>query len=316
MWRFHLGLETNVACRCLGRVGSKWGNAMRKTIMMMAMSMNLFLISFCIIAAMGMTTNPDRLKKTHWSYGQAYIPEAGVYTDIYLGVNMRYDEVDCGGPSVVNRSECMNVRAAVGYTLSHEHVMTRSLEWTDPGVCSARFEDVSAIPEDEADVLYRETADAKRSCEDCASIRYPELALILGIFVQLPSATTNCQRSTRFGDVNCQNFFGIVSNIFGLLTGLYSMRGWYTACYREMPEEVLSAEITWSLGAGFKLLIVATVCKALDLFAHCFVPTPDRSHLVESKITSLAGYMQLADMDVTKATSDLEVATHYGKAAE
>lgn len=46
---------------------------------------------------------------------------------------------------------------------------------------------------------------------------------IMGAITQIPQMTTDLQRSTRFGDVNCQATMGAVTSFWGTYSGISSL---------------------------------------------------------------------------------------------
>lgn len=155
--------------------------------------------------------------------------------------------VDGGGKLYVGLNE-IYVEFANGTTVD--------MEWNDAS-CSA-FEDASS------DAGF--CNDCKTACGDSVNVAIVSLA------TTIPTITTDIQRSTRRGDMNCQKFMGIFTGFLGLFTTLASLSAYADGCYNNLPVELIGHNISYSLGPGFICLLVATLLKVFDIIVMIFTP--------------------------------------------
>jgi len=133
---------------------------------------------------------------------------------------------------------------------------TTDMEWVDAG-CT-RFEDASNDP--------GFCNACKIACEDSVNVAIVSLA------TTIPTITTDIQRSTRRGDMNCQKFMGIFTGFLGFFTTIASLSAYADGCYNNLPDELIGHNITYSLGPGFICLLIATVLKVFDIVVMIFTP--------------------------------------------
>ena len=67
---------------------------------------------------------------------------------------------------------------------------------------------------------------------------------------------------------------GIVTGVLGLLSGLAALNSFADTCFRSLGPKVSYISMTKTPGAAFILLLVATILKLVDIFAHVIVPVP------------------------------------------
>lgn len=272
--------ETCRCCQAFGRVGLPVEDRVRKIAMMCGMTGNLIMLVFCFVACLGATTSGSMLKSTYWATGFAK-GEHGFELTSYLGVSMRYDEVTC--PGGTEHPGCVEFWQEQGYILEGD-ILTAEMVWTDESICALTNISSQNVTGEREQVL--------EACEQCAGVGYAVPTLVLGVFAQIPTAATNCQRSTVFGDVNCQATMGFVSNFVTFALGISSLSSWYGACYVEMPTTVSGFDVEWSLGGGFVLLVIATFFKIVDGLLHFSVSTPQRVETGQEE--DIVAYMMLS----------------------
>merc|ERR1712039_783699 len=100
---------------------------------------------------------------------------------------------------------------------------------------------------------------------------------IMGVITQIPQITTDLQRSTAFGDVNCQATMGFLTSLWGCFSALMSLRSFAAGCWHQEPPHIRYIPIIFKFepGAAFICLVIASVLKLWDAFCHVIVSTPD-----------------------------------------
>lgn len=139
-------------------------------------------------------------------------------------------------------------------------------------------DDLKFLDWDEYECVGDDDCDGK-TCADAASALVT--MAILGAVTQLGQLTTDLQRSTVAGDLNCQKTMGIVTGIFGLVSTLYSLTGFTASCWH------VSDKMT--VGPGLVLIVLGNVVKLYDVACHAILPTPPHRHgggLASSPINS------------------------------
>lgn len=261
-------------------------------------SCNFVAMILCIFAAIGMSTNAGQLKKFYWVKGEVALPISGdkkVNIEMYMGVNMRVSRLDCN--AAADPGLCKSVFLGTGaiklnntWKEVETGIFEQEMKWSDPKACG------------QSSGAFTSAADAAKGqemCEECKGAAISNPSLILGILGQWPTLLTNLQRSTQFGDVNCQSVMGVLSNIWGTIMTMTSIMAYNTACYKKFPTKVETlngdATISWTHGFGFICLIVATLIKVPDCIGHFIIPTPPARHKPpETKPESAAEYMMLS----------------------
>jgi len=262
-------IESNVVCRTCGGIGLSAATSFRKPLMLGAAGVNALGCILCMFALVGLGSSYSALVFGHWIYGE--IDLAGTSTlKMYFGVSSRVLAVDC---------DDVTLASFLNEGFSYEGDSICAMEQSDDS-CTSPFD----------------SAAIAAMCEDCKDNQYSESTLIMGVITYWPSLLTNFQRSTEFGDVNCQKFMGIVSTLIGMLTNIMALTGYADACYAALPTSAdidgSSVSAEWSLGGCFNCLIAATVFRLVDLFVHTIVPTPPSRHVpLRSDAKTLEDYM-------------------------
>jgi len=97
----------------------------------------------------------------------------------------------------------------------------------------------------------------------------------LGVFSMFPQMITNLQRSTEQGDFNCQKWLGMVNVLVALFSTLYGLLMFYNDCFRHIVNSLHGQSAELHYGTAYICLIVATLLKPFDLWAHWVVPVSE-----------------------------------------
>jgi len=100
------------------------------------------------------------------------------------------------------------------------------------------------------------------------------------------------QRTTLYGDVNCQACMGVGLNIQGAVMKLLALLAFMQACYSEMPEHLSDTKIDWSLGFAWYCLLIAILIKIPDAIGHCVVPTAPEKRQAGDRFENIVEYMK------------------------
>ncbi len=79
---------------------------------------------------------------------------------------------------------------------------------------------------------------------------------------------------------------GILTGVYGLVSGLLALRAFAERCWRAQPESFILEQYpelgelgaSFGYGPGAVLMFVATALKAIDVACHALVPTPAARH--------------------------------------
>jgi len=248
-------LETNRCCRFLGGSGFTFGDLHRKRLMACAGVTKFISMILTMLALIGgLTVSPDTLQSLYWVHGKGdfQVQDLSLEVEAYLGMTLRYDVIHCNLPN------CGAQLSIMGFEAIGENRFGRAIRWSDGPSCMPSLDN----------------SQLRLSCQQCRDSLLPKNTLITSLVTYLPSLTTNCQRSTRFGDVNCQSTLGVVGNCLGLITGLTTLLAFRAICYSDMASQF--PDMSWHLGFGFRAMIFATLLKAVDMLCHALVPAPTR----------------------------------------
>jgi hypothetical protein len=237
----------------------------------------------CIIAAVsGMSSDQGSVESMAWMNGKGSLCKStteGICHrfSVHISIVTRLDKIDCGG-----YADCISEATSRGLTTSDGNVFYLKRDWEDNQACGVSLE-------------------TTQMCEECKETLFTSTTLLISIFTQLPTIATNLQRATLFGDVNCQNTMGKLSNIFSFVSQLMSLQAFRSACMMDLPDSLEGVKIEWSLGAGYRCLMAATIIKVIDLICHCLVPTPpERWQKPEKRIDDVVDYLMLAAPHTSK----------------
>jgi len=291
-------IEWSRCCIFCGSRGFPCAHRNRKTVMAVAVGVNLFMWGLLIYPVFGLSLNADQIKNAAWATGEARNEGQEPFLNVYVGLKARVDEIDC--KRVQNRSTCESAMAAIGSSASvqwpfdsqGDGVYSRVVEWSSDGSCPEPGSglDVGAAS---GPTPGPQAGDACRTCQE--SVGETVTFAIMGVITQIPTIATNMQRSTAFGDVNCQATMGFVSSFFGCFSALMTLRSFSMSCWRNLEPESSGSPITveWQGGAAFWCLVAASVLKLWDAFSHLATPTPPGRHSKPPAGSTLVGFMEL-----------------------
>ena len=100
----------------------------------------------------------------------------------------------------------------------------------------------------------------------------------------------------------------------GLLSTLAALNSFADTCFRDLSSGVSYVSMDKHASAGFSLLLVATILKVVDIWAHVIVPVPERDYwspdtdCSDDESNSNSRTKKL--IDPTQAKSDQFVATN------
>jgi len=270
-------LEHSGLSRLVGRIGLiKWDSKLRKPVMLLAFSLSSFALVCMVLSAAALFPSRMLLPQLSWARG-AFWTSTDFGTEILvLWDSGIYDRV---------------------YTLTSSTTFpffVRSIRpWSDTTECGAFGLDA-------------ECAQCREGSLACAEF------IFVSVLTQLPQMATDLQRTTTFGDVNCQKMFGFFTGLLGMSTSLMALREFSNACWNAdlpdsvtlrngtiavgdtaWPEEDIAFEARWEMGNGFALMTIATLLKVADSFIHLILQTPPGRQQQPEPSVSLPEYMRM-----------------------
>jgi len=275
-------IEFNPCCISYGKVGTRWGERRRRLIFFFAFGMNMLALALTIVAAIGLETSPTMLRRVAWVWAEGAVPGCGTcVTRVYMGLESRLDVVDCSSaaPAAATNCTAMAVERDFVPTRDDGLALQRSTIWRSKAVCQ-RTSNPTLL----------------HLCESCRDNLLPRSSLILSVVTQFPTLSTNLQRATRFGDVNCQKTMGTFSNLLGFCTSLVALLSFRQNCFSKVPSNWgPEGMYHWHIGAGFRCLAAATFIKLVDFACHVIVPTPVARRSKPKVELKLAAWMALGE---------------------
>ena len=67
---------------------------------------------------------------------------------------------------------------------------------------------------------------------------------------------------------------GIVTGVIGLISTLSALNAFADTCFRSLDSDLPNLSLSKAPGPAFVLLLVATILKVVDIWAHAIVPVP------------------------------------------
>lgn len=71
---------------------------------------------------------------------------------------------------------------------------------------------------------------------------------------------------------------GIFTGVMGFLSTLAALNSFADTCFRNLTPAVSSLDMDKQPGAAFILLLIATILKVVDIWAHVIVPVPELNY--------------------------------------
>lgn len=253
--------EFSPCCVFCGKLGVRQCTAQRKPVFTFAAAVNLASLILCIIAALsGFATEASTLERLPWVKGTGK---------------------QCIQGSCADVSVYIGITARYVTSTSGGVTTSQVSKWDDGATCNALDQTSNDI------------------CKKCKDNLIAKSSLIFGIIGAFPTIATDLQRTTIFGDVNCQNTMGIVTNLFSFVMTLWSLISFRIACYMDLPDKYGGATMDWDMGPGFRCLMLAVIIKLIDVICHLLVQTPqERWRKPEKELTSVTDYMKLCGSPV------------------
>ncbi|CAE8707729.1 unnamed protein product [Polarella glacialis] len=262
-------LESNSCCRRVGATGTQCGRANRRNLMIYSFWVSFLSWLLTFYAAGGLLMTPSVLKATAWSKGKI-LASTGIEGQTWVGLHGRVDEVSCGQSAVCN--DVMGNYGSLMTPIGGGRYQ-RAVAFSDERSCLNK---VISPSSGHSIGLLNAPGEMCAGCKKSATGTVT--FVVMGLITQIPQMTTDLQRATRFGDVNCQATMGFVTSLWGMFSGLSSLISFSNSCWRHFPTKVsgLHGEVDflWSAGPGFLCMLIATVLKLWDAFAHWSLPTP------------------------------------------
>lgn len=226
---------------------SRW----RARIMLCSASIQLVSTLLYVIGALAMSTDESLVRTFAWASFELWSSELNVTGSVQLGIQSRV---------VSLRGVAFN---GSHFVLDPAGVIHNTVRW-DNTSCFQYTSAPSALVE---------------ACSACRHSMHASVSFILlSIIAQVPTISTNLQRTTPYADVNCQKFMGIATGLCGLFTGLMALRSFGYDCWRSVPNVTTLGPYNFSFtgkgGTGFFLFLVGICLKITDVLAHLLLPTP------------------------------------------
>ncbi|CAJ1338796.1 unnamed protein product [Effrenium voratum] len=290
-------IETNICCRTLGSMGVSCGHRHRRPLMLCSCGVSFIAMLLNLVALLAISSNPAVVKATAWSVGiMAYegnlsfqvngttVQPATARVDAWVGLTGRVEELDCSASN--DPARCAQRFQGGGLLLGEMEELEpgrfqRFVTFDDPDACWQNFAipDVGTLGnavEGLSGGAIPSSAEMCESCHESASSTFS--LIIMAIVTQVPQMATNLQRATAFGDVNCQATFGVVTSVMGAFSTLSSLMTFRYVCWQSFPsissDDNSVFDFRWGAGPGFACMVLATLLKFWDAFAHFLVPAP------------------------------------------
>lgn len=299
-------IEHSSFCIACGKAGCIAADRRRTLLAVIASVVTVLAWALTIYSCVGVSNNSRWIKTAHWSKGHS---ENGVFktalqrqkADGHLvgGVDVHFKDLDIfAGPSgrlvVVAceremhfRSECESPLTKLGFA----HVGPGKYEllttWADA--------EGSDACEDE-------------ECQVCRRSALPSVCLIIvSVMTGWPMLLADLQRSTRFGDLNCQAATGVFIALTSILSGLASLLTFGSFCSNAMPATIYGMAAEWHLGPGVLAMFIACFLKFGDMLFHLLLPTPSERWQQPSgpAAEDIAEYMKAASPQAPRTYSPL-----------
>jgi len=294
--------EWSRCCIALGKCGVAAFQSCRAQAMLWALLVSMAGFLLTLFAWLGTLWIPGLIVHSSWSRGVGHVilPDgeggAEVFTS-WIGARGRVDEVNCN--TAPNATRCQYILESVFNAAPVDGVYRREVRFDWTQVCEV-------LPIE--DFLLNISSDSlKYACEKCANQASGLSRMVsFSVLTQFAQMMTNLQRTTVFGDVNCQAGVGVITGFTGLASTLSSLFMYWGLCGQLLPTDVHQyVQIEWSLGPAFWCLFAATILKINDITIHCMLATPAARHKEPPKHArgDLVDYLMLS-MDPEEGGDD------------
>jgi hypothetical protein len=241
--------ESSAPMRKIGSIGFSCADKHRFPVMLTAFALSFAAWWMMFFAALALANNGATVQNFAWATADLTHPSNDVDAMVYVGI----------------RNRVVTISPIAPYVLPANVSSSSVVAWRDSAACSA--------------------ASISSACEECAAtVNSMTQSVLLSLLTQVVQVATDLQRTTPFGDVNCQKLMGVVTGLVGLTSGLLSCRTFANSCWRAQPDTytISSApglgalDASWSWGPGLLLMALGTALKAVDVLCHLVVPTPPK----------------------------------------
>eukprot|EP00913_Durusdinium_trenchii_P008544 g8023.t1 len=278
-------LETNRCCRRCGSAGTLWGKRHRRCLMVTSFWISFVAWLLNIYAVLALSSSPEVVKATAWAKGK--ISFSGKYggADSWVGLGGRVDEVNCGLSDYTDSCNAWFRANATKMKEISPGIFQRHVDFKDKRSCpqSIVFTGGHKFGDLIEEVVGFDVEASQEMCQSCLDSAASTISFaVMGAITQIPQMTTDLQRATRFGDVNCQATMGAITSFWGTYSGISSLASFSYQCWRRFPRYVRERngvlDFSWSMGPGFLCMLIATILKLWDAMAHFILPTPNARH--------------------------------------
>lgn len=122
------------------------------------------------------------------------------------------------------------------------------------------------------------------NCNACADACLGSVTMVIMSFVtQIIQCTGDLGRSVAKYDLHCRKFRGIVTGIIGLISTLAALNAFADTCFRNLDSNLPNLSLSKTPGPAFVLLLVATILKVVDIWAHVIVPVPKEDYWIPGR---------------------------------
>jgi len=248
-----LFFEHSRCSRTSGSIGCSWAERHRSPIMFFAFSVSFAAWIMILLASLALASNTTLVENFAWASGS--IHSHGYFSaEVYLGMRRRVIDVE-------EYSNATNT--------THSVIVT---DWSNQNACNGFISGTSL----------------NSTCQQCVdSLDSVSTLAITSVITQTIQLATDLQRTTPYGDMNCQKIMGVLTGVYGLISGLLSLQDFADSCWRAQPDsftiagypELGEVHAHFSYGFGAVLIFWATALKAVDILCHAIVPTPRQKRL-------------------------------------
>jgi len=293
--------EHNLFLRSFGQLGFQWAEKRRAPIMLSAFFVSTLGWAFTIAACVAYTNADSAVRATYWGWGD--VDNGSVL--YFVGLRrllFKRGAMDGSGAEL----------SSLSWGDEHDSALCETpLTWKSKTNGGAVVETLDGLPVLECD-----------TCEKAANgiIRLVVVSCVTQVF----QMTTDLQRTTRYGDMNCQKLFGCTTSLYGFASAFASLVEFRVACglAHTFPPWFKTSQVAVSListgaleavdvsfyaGPGYVLLFLAVLLKAYDALCHLAVPCPKPNSwpLGDPRAAAVAGSSSEHDLLDNVLTDDL-----------
>jgi len=235
-----------------------------------------------VVGYLGITSHASSIQAFPWVTAKTSVDGY----EMYMGVTAKAEHMDCSIQSFFPDTATCAAASKPEPDVPHSNSpwtddgngqFSKVTKFSDADDCGRQSEGEEAFlsPEQQATL-----AQISKQCLECKEHALTSGTLVIGIITTWPNILTDLQRTTRFGDVNCQAASGVMGTLFGVILNTMSQANYARACKTQMPTSIQNFDgslekIEWSYGIGYLSVLMGTVIKILDALCHLMIPTPE-----------------------------------------